>query len=78
MKTVNANLDYVLIMYLGLFDDKKYNPDAESEPVHILLVTGGTIDSDAIKTKFREMFGDRFRRDISDGITIALFDNANS
>ena len=86
MKTVGANLDYVLIMYLGLFDcslyqktdDEKNNPDVKSEPVHLLLVTGGTIDSTAIETKFREMFGDRFRRDISDGITTALFDNANS
>ena len=86
MKTVSANLDYVLIMYLGLFDcslyqktdNEKNNPDEKSEPVHLLLVTGGTIDSTAIETKFREMFGDRFRRDISDGITTALFDNANS
>ena len=85
MKTIDANLDYVLMIYLGLFDCSEYmktteekdNPEAKSEPVHLVLVSGGEIEVNAIETKFRELLGNRFLHKVCDDITEALFANAN-
>ena len=83
IKTFNANLDYVIMFYMGLFDCSPYmKTDEEKEeqksmPVHIVLSTWGEISDTGIRTRLKEMLGNRFRGDICQEITEAIFKNAN-
>ena len=85
IKTINGDIDYVVMFYLGVFDCSPYmkteeenEPGAKSEPVHLVLVSGGDIYAESIETKFKEMLGNRFLRNVCDDITNALFANANA